>query len=182
MISEVRLRRSRGRRAGTQRPIGLPATFIVMELLPSTVGIYIRQALTGMATALDRFDDESVNRQPHGEATNSAAVLIVHACAAATYWFEQVGLGRPVERDRDSEFATVATVDELRDLLAMASSRLTALAIDLDTGPTSTDHDWRPTLNGGDVSDGSLVLHVLEELFQHLGHLELTADAINSTR
>jgi hypothetical protein len=151
-----------------------------MELQPGTVGIYVRHALTGMASALERFDDESVNRRPHGDGTNSGAVLIVHACAAATYWLEHVGLGSPVERDRDREFATTATVDELRALLATTSDRLTSLAVEFDTGPTSTDHEWRLTLNGGDVSDGSLVLHVLEELFQHLGHLELTADAINA--
>lgn len=29
-----------------------------------------------------------------------------------------------------------------------------------------------------DRSDGSVVLHVLEELFQHLGHAELAADAL----
>ena len=151
-----------------------------MELQSSTVGIYVRQALAGMDAALDRFDDESVNRPPHGNQTNSAAALIVHACATATYWCEHVGLGRPVERDRDREFEATATVAELRDLVAMTSNRLTTLAVALETGPTTLDHEWRDSLHGGDGSDGSLVLHVLEELFQHLGHLELTADAVNS--
>jgi hypothetical protein len=31
---------------------------------------------------------------------------------------------------------------------------------------------------GGDRTDGALALHVLEELFQHLGHMEVTADAL----
>lgn len=153
-------------------------TIISMELQPDTVRVYLRQAVTGMVEALDRFDDESVNQRPHGDRTNSAAGLIVHACAAATYWFEHVGLGRPVDRDRDSEFEATATVEELRGLLATTADRLAALALDLDTGPTAPEHEWRLTLHGGDVSDGSLVLHVLEELFQHLGHLELTADAV----
>ncbi len=152
-----------------------------MELQSGTIRIYLRQALTGMVTALDRFSDESVNLRPHGDGTNSAAGLIVHACAAATYWFEHIGLGRPVERDRDSEFETTATVAELRGLLATTADRLDALAIDLDRGPTAIDHQLRVFLHGGDVSDGSLVLHAVEELFQHLGHLELTADAVCST-
>ncbi|MEQ1872887.1 MAG: DinB family protein [Ilumatobacteraceae bacterium] len=153
-----------------------------MEIRPSTVGIYARQALIGMEKALDRFDDASVNRRPHGDRTNSAAGLIVHACAAAPYWFEHIGLGRPVERDRESEFTATATVQELRDLLATTADRLTALAADLETGPTVPDHELRVFLHGEDRSDGSLVLHALEELFQHLGHLELTADAIGSKR
>jgi hypothetical protein len=149
-----------------------------VELQPSTVGIYLRQAITGMMAALDRFDDESVNRRPHGDRTNSAAALIVHACSAATYWFEHIGLGRPVDRDRDREFESTASVEDLRILLTTTSFRLAALSVELDAGPTAIKHQRRDSLHGGDVSDGSLVLHVLEELFQHLGHLELTADAI----
>ena len=30
----------------------------------------------------------------------------------------------------------------------------------------------------GDTSDASVVIHVLEEAFQHLGHMELAADAL----
>ena len=30
-------------------------------------------------------------------------------------------------------------------------------------------------------TDGALVLHVFEELFQHLGHMEVTADAVAPT-
>jgi hypothetical protein len=48
----------------------------------------------------------------------------------------------------------------------------------LDREPTDVDNALRGSLHGGDRSDGSLVLHVLEELYQHLGHLELTADAV----
>jgi hypothetical protein len=28
------------------------------------------------------------------------------------------------------------------------------------------------------MSDGAIVFHVLEELYQHLGHMELAADAL----
>lgn len=150
-----------------------------MELHPRTVDVYVQHALDGMGHALDRFDDDTVNRRPHGPGTNSAAVLVTHACAAATYWVEHIGLGRPVARDRDREFEATASVDELRALLASTAERLSTLARDLDAGPTATDHELRADLHGGDASDASLVLHVLEELYQHLGHLELTADAIS---
>lgn len=30
------------------------------------------------------------------------------------------------------------------------------------------------------VPDASVVIHVLEELYQHLGHMELTADALRA--
>lgn len=150
-----------------------------MELRASTVVVYLRHALSSMDNTLDRFDDETVNRRPHGGSTNSAAALIVHACASSTYWFEHIGLGRPVQRDRESEFDAIATVGELRELLAATADRLEALALELDVGPTATDHELRAFLHGGDRTDGSLVLHAVEELYQHLGHLELTADALS---
>jgi hypothetical protein len=150
-----------------------------MQIQPATIEIYTRQALTSMASSLDRFDDDTVNRRPHGPQTNSAAALIVHACAAAIYWFQHIGLGRPLERDRDAEFEATATVDELRALIATTADRLAVLAVELDVGPTALDHELRVLLWDGDTSDGSLVLKVLAELFQHLGHLELTADALN---
>jgi hypothetical protein len=131
-----------------------------------------------MHRGLDRFDDVTVNVRPHGEQTNSAAALVTHSCASATFWFEHVGLGREVDRDRAGEFGAEATVAELRLLLDETAVRLTALADELDQVPDAPESDLREFLHGGDRSDASLVLHALEELFQHLGHLELTADAV----
>lgn len=149
-----------------------------MELSGETVAVYARQALTGMDRALDRFDDETVNRLPHGDETNSGAALITHACASAVFWFEHVGLGRDSDRDRDSEFTAESTVAELRLLLDRTADRLAVVAVELDALAAPVDSELRAFLHGGDTSDGSLVLHALEELFQHLGHLELTADAL----
>jgi Protein of unknown function (DUF664) len=149
-------------------------------LRPETITVYIRQALAGMHRALDRFDDDTVNRRPHGDTTNSGAVLITHACASSRYWIEDVGLGRHVDRDRPSEFTVRSTVSELHALLDATAERLDALVAELETGPSALDHELRGRLWGGDRSDASLVLHALEELFQHLGHLELTADALGT--
>jgi len=151
-----------------------------MDVHANTIAIYTRQALEGMGRALDRFDDATVNIRPHGDETNSAAVLITHACASATFWFEHVGLGRDSERNRDTEFVVKSSVADLRSLLSTTADRLEVLAAELDAGPTATDHALRAFLPCGDESDGAIVLHALEELFQHLGHLELTADAVGS--
>ncbi len=37
---------------------------------------------------------------------------------------------------------------------------------------------FRDFMPGTDRNDGALVLHVLEELYQHLGHMQVTADAL----
>lgn len=149
-----------------------------MELEPATIELYLRHAFAGMERVLDRLDDTTVNERPAGWGTNSVAGLIVHCCELGPSWFELPGLGRDSVRDRDAEFAATATVAELRARIASAVEQSVAVLADFVAGPTVTDHPLRDFMPGTDRSDGALVVHVLEELFQHLGHMEVTADAV----
>ncbi len=149
-----------------------------MDLEPASIDLYLRHAFAGMARVLDRLDDETVNERPAGWGTNSVAGLIVHCCELAPSWFELPGLGRESVRDRDAEFAATATIAELRARIATATERTSAVLVDFVAGPTVLDHPLRDFMPGTDRSDGALVIHVLEELFQHLGHMEVTADAL----
>lgn len=149
-----------------------------MELSPDTVRHYLAHAFGGMERVLDRLDDDLVNRRPAPWGTNSVAGLVVHCCELTTSWFETPGLGRDSVRDRDSEFTTESTIAALRARVAATLDRCDSLVEEFDTGPTATDHEFRAFLPGGDTSDGALVVHVFEELFQHLGHMEVTADAL----
>ncbi|MEQ8840506.1 MAG: hypothetical protein RIB98_05965 [Acidimicrobiales bacterium] len=147
-------------------------------LAPDTALLYLNVAFGGIGKVLDRVDDTTVNATPDGWGTNSIAGLVVHCCELAPSWFEMPGLGRPSDRDRDAEFSTVATVAELRQRIEETLARLAVLVPEFAAGPTAIDHDFRAFLPGDDRSDDALVLHVLEELFQHLGHMEVTADAV----
>ncbi len=149
-----------------------------MDLTADTVRHYLIHVFTRIEHVLARMDDETVNRRPEGWGTNSVAGLVVHCCELAPSWFEMPGLGRESTRDREAEFAAEATVDQLRARVAEAVARCHALATEFAAGPTATDHEFRAFLPGGDRSDAALVLHVFEELFQHLGHMEVTADAL----
>jgi len=149
-----------------------------MELSPNVIEAYIRHAFAGMERLLDRLDDDQVNARPQPWATNSIAGLIVHCCELAPSWFTAPGLGRESVRDRDAEFEATATVAELRGRITSATEATSALVHEFAEGPTAQGHPLREFLPGTDRSDGSLVLHVLEELFQHLGHMEVTADAL----
>lgn len=149
-----------------------------MQLDATTMDLYMRHAYRGMHQVLDRLDDDTVNRRPEGWGTNSVAGLVVHCCELAPSWFEMPGLGRESQRDRDTEFTTEASVAELRQRIDAAVDRCAALLVELDAGPTATDHPFRDFMPGDDRTDGGLYLHVVEELFQHLGHMEVTADAL----
>lgn len=54
------------------------------------------------------------------------------------------------------------------------------MELDAATAEAYTDDTNRGNQFGlaGGTSDTSIVLHVLEELYQHLGHAELAADAL----
>lgn len=148
-----------------------------MDFSPETIDFYLRQAYGGMHRALERLDDTTVNIRPPGWGTNSVAGLIVHCCELGPSWFEMPGLGRESVRDRDQEFQTQATVAELEERIATSLERTSALLSEFLNGPTAQDHPFRAFMPGGDQSDAALILHVVEELYQHLGHIEVTTDA-----
>ena len=149
-----------------------------MELDPATICLYVRHAFHGMDKVLDRLNDETVNMAPPAWGTNSVAGLIVHCCELAPSWFLLPGLGRESVRDRDAEFQAHATIAELRARITAAADHTCAVVEDFVVGPTVSNHPLRNFMPGTDRSDGALVIHVLEELFQHLGHMEVSADAL----
>jgi uncharacterized damage-inducible protein DinB len=149
-----------------------------MELTGASIELYVRHAFTGMSKVLDRLDDDTVNEKPGDGGTNSVAGLVVHCCELAPSWFAMPGLGRDSTRDREAEFAATATVAELRQRIDAAVEQTSVLVEEFLAGPTVADHPFRDFMPGEDRTDGALVLHVLEELFQHLGHMEVTADAL----
>jgi uncharacterized damage-inducible protein DinB len=150
-----------------------------MELEVTTADTYLRLAFRQMLEVADRLGDESVNVRPPGPETNTVAQLITHCCGVSEFWLGCVGLGRPTTRDRDSEFTATATVADLHALVDVTREQVSADLRSFEAGETTVAHEAiRETLEGGDTSDAALVLHVLEELFQHLGQMELTADAL----
>jgi uncharacterized damage-inducible protein DinB len=149
-----------------------------MELQRGTAELYMRHAFGQILGVADRLGDTRVNDRPLGQETNAVAALVIHSCAVAEFWIGHVALGRPSDRDRESEFSTTATVAELHALVDETLAQLSEDLAAIDAGKTQPDRTGRQFLEGGDESDGAIVLHVLRELYQHLGHMELAADAL----
>ena len=150
----------------------------MIELTPKTAHRYVRVTFDRLLRVADRLGDEGVNQRPHGEGTNAVAALIVHCCGVCEFWLGHVALGRDSDRDRASEFSTTATVAELRELVHETLAQVDRDLVALEAAPPSPHAAHREHLVDGDRSDASLVLHVIEELVQHLGHAELAADAL----
>lgn len=150
-----------------------------MELTPATTMVYVRRAFTQMGEAIDRLGEPLINERPHGPDTNAVAALVVHCCGVAEFWLGHVALGRPSIRAREEEFSTTATVEELHRLIATTIEQIGSDLVRLDAG-AGTDEGGRVFLPESDLSDASVVLHVIEELYQHLGHMELAVDALTT--
>lgn len=149
-----------------------------MELSPATTSRYVHLAVEQMLAVADRLGDARANERPVSAHTNSVAGLIRHCCGVTEFWLGHVGVGRPTARDRDAEFTTPASVAELHEMAAAALRQVDADLEAIDAGASSPHADGRAFLVDDDRSDASLVLHVIEELFQHLGHCEIAADAL----
>ena len=118
-----------------------------------------------------------MNQRPLGDTTNAVAGLIIHCCEVSEFWLGHVALGRPSRRERESEFSRTADVATLRALVERSRNQTMADIASLDAGE-GCDDGGRQFLEEGDTSDAAVVLHVLEELYQHLGHMNLTVDAL----
>jgi hypothetical protein len=153
-----------------------------VELAPTTAHRYLRHAFDQLLAVAVRVGEPAVDERPHGPSTNTIAALVVHCCGVAEFWLGHVALGRPSERDRDAELRATATLEEMRALVARAVAQAEDDLVALDAGGGGDTTDLRGFLLDGDASDGAVVLHVLEELYQHLGHAELTADALTARR
>jgi hypothetical protein len=152
---------------------------LAVELTPAVATGYVRLALDRMLVVAQDLGDDKANRRPLGKRTNSVAALIVHCCGVCEFWLGHVGCGRPTHRDRDGEFTSTATATELHELVAATVRQVEADLQAIDGGVPSDHADGRQFLSV-DESDASLALHVIEELFQHLGHCEIAADALRT--
>lgn len=145
-----------------------------MDVSPVTIATYVERAFDRFKHVADGLGDDRVNERPLGPGTNAVAALVVHCCGMTEWWLGHVLLGRPSQRDRAGELTTRATVAELHAMLDRTYQQTVADLRRIEAGEATGGRER----DLPDRSDGSVVLHVLEELFQHLGHAELAADAL----
>lgn len=142
---------------------------------------HVDRALRGMAATLTDLGDDLANRRPDLPGANSAYVIVTHCLGVMEFWGGQVIASRPITRDRDAEFVANGPVAEL---IARISVSRAQLATDLAAydgaapppGPLrDRDRDDMPEFVH---TQGGVLMHIYEELAQHRGHLDLTADLV----
>jgi len=138
---------------------------------------YCDTALDGYAAICRELGDDLVNERV--DDGNSAFALVAHVVGVMARWGRTVNRGIVVPRDRDAEFTAAGTVEEALTLLADGRA-----ALHEDVGAASPDRAPANPPAGRDRdepglrSQGGVLLHVYEELAQHLGQLEVTRDVL----
>ncbi|MFJ2352325.1 DUF664 domain-containing protein [Glutamicibacter sp. AGC13] len=122
--------------------------------------------------------EELSNVRPGIPGGNSPTQLLMHCCGMMRRWSSTVNLGVAIPRDRAAEFtANLPTVQALAHASVVRAEFTADLAqTQMQASPASLpvgreDEFFAQTCQG-------VLLHVLEELCQHLGHLEITRDML----
>lgn len=124
--------------------------------------------------------DPAINRRPRLEGANSAYAIVHHCIEMSRWWLGTFGCGLGLPRDRSGEFRASGTADELLNRIAQVRAD-TAGWMEQITTDGITGRDARGTTASVDletVTPQWVVLHVIHELAQHLGQLELTRDVL----
>jgi hypothetical protein len=151
---------------------------VVAMITADDFEVFCRRSFTGVLRVVDRLGDDLINRRPAATGGNSPFGLVNHILGACEWWVGHVVLGVESDRVRDEEFFASGTVAELHarvdSWLATLTERKPALAAaTVLRNPAETRE---PLV--GEWTVGAALIHAYEELAQHLGHLEITADLL----
>jgi hypothetical protein len=133
---------------------------------------HLRRLITWYLEALDPLPAEAFTWRPPMLEANSLAAICMHAISSAEWWaLSCVGKG-PLERDRDAEFAADTSWVAMRPRFE-AFLRSTE---DLLAGMSSDDLAQISRHPAGHRMRRRCLVHTVEHLGLHLGHVESTID------
>lgn len=140
---------------------------------------FVDDALAGLVEILAELGDERANRRPNLPGANSPFAVVTHCLGVIEYWGGHLVAGRESSRDRAAEFEATGDVAALIARVGQARARLTLDVADLDgfAPPRGSPEPADAELVIGRSQGGALV-HILEELAQHRGQLEITRDVL----
>jgi hypothetical protein len=144
---------------------------------------FVDLALREMARIVEQLGDDLANRRPPFRHANSPYAILTHCLGVMEYWGGATVAERPVQRDRAAEFSATGDVGRLLWRTEQARRRLRddIAALDAAAPPAGVRPDPDEQVPYAETK-GSVLLHILEELFQHLGQMEITRDALVTDR
>jgi hypothetical protein len=145
---------------------------------------FVDQALDEMARIVTELGDEDGNRRPDLPDANSPFAILTHCLGVLEFWSAYMVVDRPFERDRDAEFRATGSVAELVERTHAARGQLAEDLTDADLSAAPRHDPVYPEDVGTPLasSQSGLMVHVLREITQHLGQMEITRDVLLATR
>ena len=142
---------------------------------------YVERAVGQMADIVGELGDDLANRRPALPGVNSPYAILRHCLGVMEFWGGQVVAGRVVQRDRAAEFRASGPVAAL--IAAAQDGKASFRADAAKADPGAPPRGTHPGMGPDELetrTQGSALLHVLEEVTQHLGQLELTRDVLRN--
>lgn len=142
---------------------------------------YVDKALANLTGIVRELGDEAANRRPDLPGANSPYAILTHCCGVMTYWAGEVVANRQIERDRPAEFVATGPVAEVLALVERTRDQLgrDVSAVEWNAAPAGPMDPGDSSVPPG-ASQGGILLHIYEELSQHLGQMEVTRDLLRS--
>lgn len=142
------------------------------QFLDSSRAFLISDYLPKLERCLERLTDEDIWWRP-AEWTNSVGNLLLHLNGSTRMWVVGVAGGRPVERDRRSEFDQRRPIPGV-ELLAALRATLTEVGEILD-GLDPASLLERRTRGRREVTVLWAIAHAVEHFSMHTGQIILLA-------
>jgi hypothetical protein len=140
---------------------------------------FVDRALDGMSATVENLGDELANTKLALDGANSPYAILTHCLGVIEHWIGARVVGRPDLRDRPAEFRAAGAVGPLVERVAKARAQLAEdLAGFKGDVPLAAQPDARFRPPSGMLSETGVLLHVLQELAQHHGQMEITRDLL----
>jgi bifunctional pyridoxal-dependent enzyme with beta-cystathionase and maltose regulon repressor activities/uncharacterized damage-inducible protein DinB len=142
---------------------------------------FVDRAVRSMARIVADLGDDHACSKPDIPGANTPYALLTHCLGVIEYWAGQVNLGRDAHRDRAAEFTATGPV---ADLLVRTHTVLAQLAVDVAAAADLSEVAEPPAewARGPErtLTPSGVLMHVYEEVSQHLGQLEVVRDALRA--
>jgi hypothetical protein len=140
---------------------------------------FVDLALDNMVSILRELGDVGANKRPEFPGANTPYAIVTHCLGVMEFWGGASIAGRPITRDREAEFRASGEVEPLIARVEVARRQLADDVAGMDaSAPPEIERAEKDAGRPYAERKGAVLLHVVEELFQHLGHLEITRDLV----
>lgn len=138
------------------------------------------ETLDTVEAVLADLDDVTVNAVPDVPGVNSVFALVTHVGGALGYWGGSLMAGEDIPRERAAEFRAQGTVDDARAVVAALRTDLPRWAAVAATGIRNPGATGTTRRDAASATPEWVLTHMLRELTQHTGHMEICRDVVRS--